>query len=340
MEKNKAKETYSRIGLSYILLYFCYLVVMAICYIVYSRIAGKEGLQGDANIIINYAVRVGLLYPAMYLAIRKLPKFDIQKNKLGFGGILTSICITYATMILFNIVGILINNFIGKYTGLGNVNPLIDALGNISPVVQVVVVTILAPICEELLFRKFIIDRVVNYGEVTAMLVSALMFGLYHGNLAQFVYAFGIGIFFAFIYLRTGKIWYTILFHMFVNGFSTTLTLILSSKINLSEFMDLYYSGDMEKYNQYVMEHIDVFATLGLFSMFIFMLVIAGIILMIVFHKKFVFQHHEEEIPKGQRFSTAILNVGMLVFIAYWLFSIISVQLGFSLFDSIVGRFL
>lgn len=341
MEKNKAKETYSRIGLSYVLLYFGYLVVMAICFILYSRIVGKDGLQGDANIIINYAIRVGLLYPAMYLAIRKLPKFDIQKNKLGFGGFLAGICITYAVMVLCNIVGILINNFIGKFTGLGNVNPLIDAVSNISPAVQIVVITILAPICEELLFRKFIIDRVVNYGEVTAMLVSAMMFGLYHGNLAQFVYAFGIGIFFAFIYMRTGKIWYTIIFHMFVNGFSTTLTLILSSKINLSEFMNLYYSGDMEKYNQYIMEHLDVFATLGLFSMFVFLLVIAGIILMIVLHKKFVFIHHEEEIPKGKRFSTAILNVGMLVFIAYWVYSIVVTQLGLSsLFDMIVGSLL
>ena len=173
------------------------------------------------------------------------------------------------------------------------------------------------------------------------MLVSAMMFGLYHGNLAQFVYAFGIGIFFAFIYMRTGKIWYTIIFHMFVNGFSTTLTLILSSKINLSEFMNLYYSGDMEKYNQYIMEHLDVFATLGLFSMFVFLLVIAGIILMIVLHKKFVFMHHEEEIPKGKRFATAILNVGMLVFIAYWVYSIVVTQLGLSsLFDMIVGPLL
>ena len=131
-----------------------------------------------------------------------------------------------------------------------------------SPVVQVVLVVILAPICEELLFRKFIIDRIVNYGEVPAMLISGLMFGLYHGNLAQFMYAAGIGIFFAFIYIRTGKIGYTIALHMFVNGFSTLLTLIMFNGLSVSEFMNVYMSGDAEAYQAYLEQHMAVFAVM------------------------------------------------------------------------------
>ena len=46
------------------------------------------------------------------------------------------------------------------------------------------------------------------------MLFSGLMFGLFHGNLNQFVYAFVLGLCFGFIYVKTGNIRYTIGLHM------------------------------------------------------------------------------------------------------------------------------
>ena len=47
-----------------------------------------------------------------------------------------------------------------------------------------------------LLFRRLLVDRMVKYGEATAVLFSGLMFALFHGNLNQFVYAFTLGVFF------------------------------------------------------------------------------------------------------------------------------------------------
>lgn len=38
-----------------------------------------------------------------------------------------------------------------------------------------------------LLFRKFLLDRVVDYGEAVAVILSGVMFGLYHANLSQFM---------------------------------------------------------------------------------------------------------------------------------------------------------
>lgn len=340
MENSKAKETFSKFGLSYALLYFVYIVIMIVSFVVYGKIVGVENLNGNASMIINYVIRVLILYPAMYFAIRNLPKFEIKKNKLGVGGFIACVCITYAVMVIFNLIGLILNNVIGNITGLGQVNPMVEAFDVMSPVVQVVIVVILAPICEELLFRKFLIDRIAGYGEVTAMLISGLMFGLYHGNLAQFCYAFGLGAFFAFIYLRTGKIQYTIAFHMFVNGFTTFLTLFFMKGINLSEYMDVYTSGNAELITQYVNEHADVFASMGLVSMVIFLLVFSGIILMIVLRKKFVFEHREGEIPKGKRFATAILNVGMIIYIVYWVYSIVATQLGFNFADAIISKLL
>ena len=74
-----------------------------------------------------------------------------------------------------------------------------------------------APLVEELLLRRVLVDRLREFGGGTAVLLSALAFGLMHGNLFQFFYAFFLGVLFAYLYLRSGKLWMTVLLHMLIN---------------------------------------------------------------------------------------------------------------------------
>lgn len=74
-----------------------------------------------------------------------------------------------------------------------------------------------APIVEELAFRKTLIDATGHYGSVVSAFVTAMLFGLMHGNSAQFLLAFNIGLLFACIYRYTGRILYTILLHGMIN---------------------------------------------------------------------------------------------------------------------------
>lgn len=74
-----------------------------------------------------------------------------------------------------------------------------------------------APILEELAMRKVLLDRLHPYGEGFAMAASGLLFGLIHGNSGQFFLAFLLGMLFAMVYLRTGRIIYTILLHAIIN---------------------------------------------------------------------------------------------------------------------------
>lgn len=83
------------------------------------------------------------------------------------------------------------------------------------------VTVVVAPIFEELVFRKFVLDRVGDQGEGIAVLSSALIFGLAHQNAGQFFLAFFLGLLFARIYLRTGKIVYTMLLHFMINMSAT-----------------------------------------------------------------------------------------------------------------------
>lgn len=75
-----------------------------------------------------------------------------------------------------------------------------------------------APIGEELVFRAFIYRRAKHhFGKVTGILVSSLLFGIYHANLIQFIYATVFGILLACIYEKSGNFLAPVLAHAGAN---------------------------------------------------------------------------------------------------------------------------
>lgn len=326
------KQIYSRFGGSYLVGYLVYaLLSTAIIFMIKKAGMGEQTLAG-----FKYTVQFVILYtigfPMMFFLVKGIPARKIPKKKLGFGRFIACICVTYTIMSICNVIGMYLNGHIGKITGKGGMNPIVDVLGGMSVIVQVIVAVICAPIFEELAFRKFLLDRISGFGEATAVFISGLMFGLLHGNLAQFTYAFGMGLFLAYIYIRTGRVIYTIMLHMIVNGLSTYLTTFMLKGIDIGEMQGYLMNGDMDGYMQFVQENLSQLAVVGLFGMFVIILCIAGIIIMLVNIKNIRFEHHEGEIEKGKKLSTALLNVGMIVFIIYWVANIVLVQFGIDIF--------
>lgn len=88
---------------------------------------------------------------------------------------------------------------------------------------QALFLAVASPIMEEFIFRRCVIDRLAPYGEKAAILMSALLFGLFHGSLNQLCYAFLLGLVFGYVYIRTGKLRYTIMLHIGINSLSTVL---------------------------------------------------------------------------------------------------------------------
>ncbi|MBR6708891.1 MAG: CPBP family intramembrane metalloprotease [Clostridia bacterium] len=71
--------------------------------------------------------------------------------------------------------------------------------------------------CEELLFRGVILDRLLPYGKTAAILISAVAFGLMHGNFEQLFYATVAGIMLGLCYAETHSIWPGVIVHMLNN---------------------------------------------------------------------------------------------------------------------------
>jgi Predicted metal-dependent membrane protease len=84
-------------------------------------------------------------------------------------------------------------------------------------IVYFIELSVLAPICEETIFRGIILQNLRKYGNFFAVLVSSLMFGVLHGNLEQTPFAFIVGIICGIVVIETGSIFASMLIHCCVN---------------------------------------------------------------------------------------------------------------------------
>ncbi len=76
----------------------------------------------------------------------------------------------------------------------------------------------LPAVVEEFLFRGVLFQGFRNCGLFKTAVLTSLMYALAHGNLNQFLYAFAIGLFFAYLVEATGSIYASMLAHAFLNS--------------------------------------------------------------------------------------------------------------------------
>lgn len=100
-----------------------------------------------------------------------------------------------------------------------NDNPAVIAM-------YVVSVVVIPPIVEEMMFRGLILQGLRPFGDGFAVVASAAMFGLYHGNFAQAVFAFLCGLALGLVAVKTNSLLPAILVHLVNNGSSVALELM------------------------------------------------------------------------------------------------------------------
>jgi len=190
-----------------------------------------ESYSGYVTLALTVIAIYMIAFPILVLKSRKLPSNPPTKHKLGIGKWFLSILIVAGLAFMGMLAGLPIHigltyPFTGELT-----NELSEVMMSTNVFARAFVVGICAPVFEELMFRKILIDKLRMHGEYVCVVLSGLMFGLLHGNFSQFFFATAIGMFFAFIYLRTGNILYSISLHMAVNLTTSIFTTELAMKV-------------------------------------------------------------------------------------------------------------
>ena len=103
------------------------------------------------------------------------------------------------------------------FTGFEDTNQVIYGGGLL---LQILSAGMFACIVEEVSMRGVVYGRMKRYfGKTAAMLLSALVFGIYHLNVVQGVYAFVLGLYFVWLYERYQSLWASCIAHMSANLF-------------------------------------------------------------------------------------------------------------------------
>ncbi len=326
MEELKvAKKHFSKLGF---LMLLCTVVLNGVQYgaVCLGRAIAPTVMK-DINIAIivqTVPMYVFAMPFIMWLMCKVCDGKTPEKHSMTKGQYIASIPMAYAIVVITNLVGTMITLIIGAVKGSAVQNQLMTLSSNLNIYVATFFMAICAPIMEELLFRKTLVSRILPYGEKKAIFLSALAFALFHGNLNQFVYAFTLGLFFGFLYVKTGNIKITISLHMFINFFSGVLSTKIMGLVDMTKYQEIAASGDMVALMEFVGANAIGFILLLLFVVFIYGNVFVGAILLIVNRKRFrCSQECDIVIPKEKTFQTIALNIGVVLFLVYWVAAII-----------------
>ena len=304
---NTNKRFFSKIGFSYL----AYAILAIVFQIIASTIIGtiNYDLLTDINIItvISAICNYILPLPIFLLLMRKINTVKIEKNSISARTFLKYVAITFTLLWIGNILGLISTTAISAVISSPIANPVQELINSADFWLNLLLISLIGPIFEEVIFRKLLIDRTIRYGARVSIIISALLFGLIHGNLNQFFYAFLMGGFFAYVYIKTGKIIYTILLHISVNLIGSVVSLFViesASAIAQNTFTPL----DM--------------SIVLIYMIFILIMFFIGILSLLTL-KTAKFNGSKTQISLKQPLKTVFLNYGMVCFIIFGLIILI-----------------
>lgn len=319
MEQREMRRHFSALGMAY----FVYVAVsLAVQFVILLllQLLGTDvsALGSTASMAVSVAAMYLAAFPVCLALLRRIPSSPLpreEREPMSFWSLLLCLVVCIGVMEAGNLIGNGLMGITSLFLDRQIDNTVVDMVlaGELIPVV--LFAAILAPIFEELLFRKLLIDRIRVFGDRTCILVSGVMFGLIHGNFYQFFYACGLGMVFAYVYLRTGRVRNTIGLHMAINSLGGVVGTVL---------LRWFYSAAPG--NVLSADFILPLLALGLYVFALMASAIAGVVLLICLWGRRRLERGIFEIPASRRFQTAFLNVGMLLF-----FLICTVQFGLSL---------
>ncbi|MBQ3567185.1 MAG: CPBP family intramembrane metalloprotease [Oscillospiraceae bacterium] len=173
----------------------------------------------------------------------------------------------FIALFMHYIIGILINIVQMLMSGTDVMGTSTSLTSYYSPkyaILSMMYACIVSPVTEELLYRGFVMKCFSRVSQRFGILISAFFFGLSHGNIAQFMLAFAVGIFMGYIDIKHNSVLPSIIVHIVINMVATGSTLV----------------------QNYFMDNITIFTV---FNYAVILLAAIGLVMFIVFCKNNIF---------------------------------------------------
>jgi len=150
---------------------------------------------------------------------------------LFFAGIMLS----NVASIVTNVIAEIFSEAVGG-EGLPDVFADVMPQNNAELLIMLVTVGVVAPICEEIIYRHMLLKPLRRYGDFQAIVITSVLFGFFHGNLTQFLYATIVGFVLGFAAVRANSVLPAIIIHSMNNVFA----------VLFSRFYELSEAGSIQ----------------------------------------------------------------------------------------------
>ena len=230
MKENSIKQK-RKLGLSVGLI----ILIPNVVSLLLSLLLKKLGVETAENkYIFAYIINAVSIYVVGYtvfrLFLRKTEHVENrEKKKLKFWEFILFICVTIGGTQFVNLIFQVIVMIVKSALNIQINNNVAELIQNANPVLTVFFAVILGPTFEELIFRGTLLKRLRVYGDKTAIIYTAIMFGLFHCNIEQIPFAIACGLILGYAYTKTNNLLYPITFHICMNGFSILLSVFLKN---------------------------------------------------------------------------------------------------------------
>ena len=257
-KRDRLKKLFSRVFLALFIYTIISQLFSTVVYIGAAILLPEEqyALFADNYVVallVSTASQYLVAFPILALMMRGVQKAQtVEKSKLSLKDLFLLFLIAELLMYVGNLIGQMLNNVFGALMGQMPENDVATIISSVPMWLLIMIVVVIGPIVEELIFRKLMIDRLSLYGDRMAILFTSVAFGLIHANLYQFFYATLIGVLLGYVYTRTRDVRYTIVLHMILNFMGSILVLYVEK--SATEFYNLLELSQLgEAYDVFAM---------------------------------------------------------------------------------------
>ena len=316
-----AKSVFSRYHFALLIYLFITFAVSLAAEIAMLLTLGAEGTRDFLlrheyiSWLLNFLPMHLIAFPVFFLIVKGMKTMPAAKRKMKVSEFFSFFLIAELAMWAGGMIGNIFNGFFGTLKGEVVTDHTSEMISSMPMWLTLIIVVIVGPVIEELMFRKLMIDRLSRYGNTVAIIVSSVSFGLFHGNLYQFFYAALIGLVLGFIYAKTKNVLYPIAMHILVNFFGSVVPMpVLKRMDDLVEMMESINAGIEVNLPDFFANAMIV----GSYSIIQYAMIIGGAFMLYKFfkHKKYKIRDSwEYKLPSEQAAGIIIANPGTIVFI-------------------------
>ena len=187
--------------------------------------AADYGLGNTGYQLLNMLLYMLFLpVPAVTVALithSRVSPFPTRRMPL-----VTLVCLMLAGMAMAVLANLATSYFMAIMEGLGVPHP--EFPDTMEPTttslwLNVLSTAVVPALVVEMIFRGYFLGALRPHGDGIAVVVSAAVFGLFHGNVLQIPFAFLLGLVFGYVVVQTGSIWPAVLIHFGNNLMSVLL---------------------------------------------------------------------------------------------------------------------